>query len=121
GLSRFDLDLQQLTVNSVDVNGHKAGFTRDGQELVITPSAGIANGSTFTVEVSYGGVPETIVGSPIVFGSPYGFIHTDDGNFVGAEPNAASTWFPSNDHPSDKATYTFRVTVPEGVTAVANG
>ena len=41
-LSRFDLDLQQLTVDSVDVNGHHATFTRDGQELVITPSAGIA-------------------------------------------------------------------------------
>jgi len=66
-------------------------------------------------------VPETIVGSPIVFGSPYGFLHTDDGEFIGAEPNAASTWFPSNDHPSDKATYVFRVTVPEGVSAVANG
>ena len=66
-------------------------------------------------------MPETIVGSPIVFGSPYGFLHTDDGKFVGAEPNAASTWFPSNDHPSDKATYMFRITVPKGVTAVANG
>jgi hypothetical protein len=57
GLSRFDLDLQQLTVDSVDVNGHHATFTRDGQELVITPSAGIPNGSTFTVIVRYGGVP----------------------------------------------------------------
>jgi len=28
---------------------------------------------------------------------------------------------PSNDHPSDKATWTFEVTVPEGLTAVANG
>jgi aminopeptidase N len=43
-LSRFDLDLQQLTVKSVDVNGATASFTRDGQELVITPSPGIANG-----------------------------------------------------------------------------
>jgi aminopeptidase N len=40
---------------------------------------------------------------------------------VGAEPNGASTWFPSNDHPSDKATYVWRITVPEGVSAVANG
>ena len=39
--------------------------------------------------VDYGGVPETIVGSPIVFGSPYGFLHTDDGAFMGDEPNAA--------------------------------
>ena len=49
-----------------------------------------------------------------MFGSPYGFVHTDDGAFMGDEPNAASTWFPGNDHPSDKASFTFRVTVPEG-------
>src|SRR5262245_20271662 len=121
GLSRFDLDLQQLTVNSVDVDGKKASFTRDGQELVITPDAGIANGSTFTVTVRYGGVPETIVGSPVVFGSPYGFIHTDDGAFMGDEPNATSTWIPLNDHPSDKATWTFHVTVPDGLQVIANG
>jgi aminopeptidase N len=120
-LSSFDLDLQQLDVDWVAVNGRRAEFTRDGQELQITPRDTLDPHRDFVVSVGYGGVPQTIVGSPIVFGSPYGFLHTDDGQFVGAEPNAASTWFPSNDHPSDKATYTFRVTVPEGVTAVANG
>jgi aminopeptidase N len=120
-LSRFDLDFQQLTVKGVDVNDRAATFTRDGQELVITPARGIAAGSTFTVNVRYAGVPETIVGSPIVFGSPYGFIHTDDGAFMGDEPNVTSTWIPLNDHPSDKATWTFRVTVPAGLEVVANG
>src|SRR5919109_370730 len=57
-LSRFDLDLQQLTVRGVEVNDKAASFTRDGQELVITPSKGIRDGSTFTVNVRYGGVPE---------------------------------------------------------------
>jgi len=33
----------------------------------------------------------------------------------------AATWFPANDHPSDKAAYTFQVTVPKGLEAVANG
>src|SRR3954454_23956692 len=120
-LSRFDLDLQQLAVKSVDVNGQAATFTRDGQELVITPAAGIPDGSTFIANVRYGGVPQTIVGSPIVFGSPYGFIHTDDGAFMGDEPNATSTWIPLNDHPSDKATWTFHVTVPAGLQVIANG
>jgi aminopeptidase N len=120
-LSSFDMDLQQLAVSDVDVNGRDARFARDGQELMITPRHKLHRRFSFVVQVRYGGVPETIVGSPIVFGSPYGFLHTDDGNFVGAEPNAASTWFPSNDHPSDKATYVWRITVPEGVTAVANG
>jgi aminopeptidase N len=120
-LSRFDLDFQQLSVKRVEVNKRAATYARHGQELVITPAAGIADRSTFTVKVRYAGVPETIVGSPIVFGSPYGFIHTDDGAFMGDEPNATSTWIPLNDHPSDKATWTFRVTVPKGLEVIANG
>jgi aminopeptidase N len=120
-LSSFDLDLKGLTVTSVKVNGRRARFARRGQELKIAPAHGLVKGSTFTATVAYGGVPKTVVGSPIVFGSPYGFLHTADGAFVAAEPNAASTWFPVNDHPSDKATYTFKVTVPKGLSAVANG
>jgi aminopeptidase N len=120
-LSRFDLDLQQLDVSAVRVNDEPADFRRDGQELQITPHNRLREGSTFNVAVDYGGVPQTIVGSPIVFGSPYGFLHTDDGAFMGDEPNAASTWMPLSDHPSDKATWTFRVTVPEGKSVVANG
>ena len=120
-LSSLHVDLQGLEVRSVRVNDVPASFTRDGQELVITPGNRLQDRSTFQVAVDYGGSPQTIVGSPIVFGSPYGFLHTDDGNFVGAEPNAASTWFPNNDHPSDKAAYVFRVTVPEGKRVIANG
>ena len=120
-LSSFHLDLQGLTVNGVKVNDNPAQFTRDGQELIVTPRNRLNSGSNFNVVVDYGGSPQTIVGSPIVFGSPYGFLHTEDGNFIGTEPNAASTWFPGNDHPSDKATYVFRVTVPAGKSVIANG
>jgi aminopeptidase N len=120
-LSRFDLDLQQLDVSSVTVNLRRADFNRDGQELQITPKNGIHKGRTFVTTVRYGGVPQTIVGSPIVFGSPYGFLHTDDGAFMGDEPNVASTWFPVSDHPQDKSSYTFRVSVPKGLGVVANG
>ncbi|HWK30370.1 MAG TPA: M1 family metallopeptidase, partial [Solirubrobacter sp.] len=120
-LSRFDLDLQQLDVDNVTVDGRPARFARDGQELQITPRNGIREGRAFVVTVRYGGVPQTVVGSPIVFGSPYGFLHTDDGAFMGDEPNVASTWFPVSDHPRDKASYTFRVSVPKGLGVVANG
>jgi aminopeptidase N len=119
-LSRFDLDLQGLAASSVSVDGIPATIRQSGQELVVTPRIGLREASTFVVSVRYGGVP-TPLGGPIAFGFPYGFIATDDGAFVAAEPNAASTWFPSNDHPSDKATFTFKVRVPAGLTAVANG
>ena len=98
-LSRFDLDLSGMTVSAVTVNGAKVAFTRSGQELQITPAKGLAQGRSFVVAVTYAGTPKTVVRSPVVFGAPYGWIYTKDGAFVGDEPNGASTWFPSNDHP----------------------
>ena len=41
-------------------------------------------------------------------GSRDGWIPTDDGAFVAGEPQGAPTWFPANDTPADKATYTSR-------------
>jgi aminopeptidase N len=120
-LTRFDLDLKGLRVRRVAVDGARAAFRRAGTELRIKPAAPLAAGQVFTVAVRYRGVPHTITKSPIAFGEPYGFLHTPDGQFVAAEPNGAYTWFPANDHPSDKATFTFRVTVPKGSRAVANG
>jgi len=112
-LSSFNLDLDGLTVHSVSVNGGPASFARDGGELTITPAGGLGEGRAFTVLVEYSGVP--------VFLEDTGFNHTDDGALVVGEPHSASTWFPVNDHPTDKASVTFEITVPEGLTAVANG
>jgi aminopeptidase N len=120
-LSSFDLDLQGLNVRSVSVDAIPASFSRDGQELKIKPRFGLVRSAPFLVSVRYDGSPKTIVDSPIVFGAPYGWIYTDDGAFVGCEPNAASTWYPSDDHPSMKATFTYRITVPSALSVVANG
>ncbi|MGW1891007.1 M1 family metallopeptidase [Streptomyces sp. NPDC002004] len=119
-LSSFDLDLQKLDVSSIEVNGRAARFTRTGDEIRVTPRGPLSRGRTFTVTVTYGGVPEPL-GGPIIFGSPYGWMKTADGVFVACEPNAASTWFPSSDHPSDKATYDIRIKAPKGLTGVSNG
>ncbi|MEU8590014.1 M1 family metallopeptidase [Streptomyces sp. NPDC048664] len=119
-LSAFDLDLQKLEVTRVEVNGRRAGFSRTGDEIRVTPKGVLAKGRDFRVTVTYGGIPEPLSG-PIVFGSKYGWMKTADGVFVACEPNAASTWFPSSDHPSDKATYDIRITAPKGLTGVSNG
>ncbi len=120
-LSRFDLDLTGYRVHRVTVDGAQAEFRRVGQELVVTPDRGLPKGQVFVVRVWYSGVPRTIKGSPIVFGSDYGWRYTPDGAFVGCEPNAAHTWYPSNDHPSDKARFSFAITVPSTRKVVANG
>ena len=46
---------------------------------------------------------------------------TDDGALIAGEPHSAATWFPANEHPRDKASYSFRISVPRGVEAIANG
>lgn len=109
-----------MHVQAVRVNGKRASWHRHGQELQITPRHGLERTHTFRVAVTYAGSPRTITGSPVVFGADYGWQYTPDGAFVGDEPNAARTWFPSNDHPSDKASYTFHTTVPRNRQVVAN-
>jgi aminopeptidase N len=117
-LSRFDLDLRGLHVGSVTVDGAPATFKRDGQELVITPGAGIRKGRAFEVAVDYDGHPNVIIDPDK---SKDGWIPTDDGAFVVNEPQGSPSWFPVNDTLKDKATYDFAITVPEGRTAIANG
>jgi aminopeptidase N len=117
-LSRFDLDLARLAVSAVTVDGTAATWRADGEELVVTPAAGIPTGRRFVVVVQYSGVPKPIGSKELGDG---GFLHTEDGGFALGEPQSASSWFPVNDHPSDKATFALAITVPAGVEAVSNG
>ena len=117
-LSRFDLDLRGFEISRLLVNGQAAAFTRDGQELVITPAAGLPAGQAFAVVVDYAGQPAVITDPDE---SIEGWVPTDDGAFVVGEPQGSPGWYPVNDNPQDKATYTFRVTVPQGLTVMANG
>jgi Peptidase family M1 domain/Peptidase M1 N-terminal domain len=113
-LSSFNLDFEGLTVRSIKVNGRSAAWSRDGGELTVTPGRGLRNHHRFTAVIRYDGIPQTLPDGS-------GFIHTDDGAMVIGEPDVAATWFPVNDHPTDKASYTFKVTVPRGLDVVANG
>ena len=116
-LSTFNLDLHGLEVRKASVNGGPATARRSGDELTITPAAPLALNSEFAAVIRYGGVPRTIHDQ---FGVS-GFFHTDDGALVVGQPDVAATWYPVNDHPSDPATYTVSVTVPEGLAAISNG
>jgi hypothetical protein len=115
-LSAFNLDFDGLTVRSVTVNGVAARIRRVKGELTVTPRSGIPTGASFTTVIRYDGVPQTLED----FGMS-GFIHTDDGAIVIGEPHVASTWFPANDHPRDKASFRIRITVPAGIEAISNG
>jgi aminopeptidase N len=118
-LSCFSLDLVGLTVHAITVNGGPATWSRTRHELMITPAVPLASGGDVSVAVAYDGFPKGFVIPSL--GAVSGFIRTADGVIVAGEPQAATAWFPVNDHPSDRASYTFRITVPTGFQVVANG
>ncbi len=118
-LDAFNLDFQGLNVAKVTVNGAEAQYKRDGHEMTITPPGLMAENSTFQVVVVYNGVPsaQEIDESPI----KEGWNSYEGGVYVASEPSGAATWYPVNDHPCDKATYTMRITVPKPYDVAANG
>jgi aminopeptidase N len=117
-LSRLNLDLAHLAASKVTVGGKPAEARAERDELVVTPEEGLRDGTRFTVVVDYAGVPKPLGNDTLGEG---GFLHTEDGGFALGQPESASTWFPVNDHPSDKATFALAMTVPDGLEVIANG
>ena len=117
-LSRFNLDFGGQSVGAVSVDGRAAAFRRDDEELVITPRKALDRHEKFVVRVS------RFVSTPTAAGdepeSAAFFTHAT-GSATAPQPYFAHLIYPSNDHPRDKASFTFRFDVPAGVEAVANG
>lgn len=115
----FTLDSDGPVVVSVLVDDEPAAFTEDAPELRITPATPLrAADDEVVVTVSYTASPDP---SNSLAGIPNGWFDTDGGSYVLNQPDGARSWMPANDHPSDKATWTFRITVPDPLTGVANG
>ncbi len=117
-LESLYLDLTGLTVSRVEVDGAPALFGLvDG--LSVVPGSPLEAGRPTQVVIHYGGVPAPI---PNVAGRfDVGWRASVDGWFALGEPAGADTWFPSNNHPLDKATFSLRITVPAVYTAVSSG
>ncbi|MEU6530050.1 M1 family metallopeptidase [Streptomyces sp. NPDC046928] len=114
-LKRVNLDFAHGKVDSVVVDGEPATFRKAGEDLVVTPAEEVPEGSWMRITVRHGSDP--------VYGQKRegGWVRTADGLAMANQADAAHVVFPCNDHPSDKAIFTIRVTAPNGYTAVANG
>lgn len=111
-LREFSLDLEGLTVSDVEVDGLEATYSRvsgaDTYKLVVTPAAPVSG--DFTTVITYAGTPTSHTDPD---GSTEGWTQTQSGGVVALnEPVGAMTWFPTNNTPRDKATFTTRLTVP---------
>ncbi|MDR1431620.1 MAG: hypothetical protein LBI99_05830, partial [Propionibacteriaceae bacterium] len=139
-LAAFDLDFicrngsatAGLGVTAVTVDGAPASFqcvnndSADRHKLSITPAAPVSG--DFTVAISYLGKPEKyrfVAGFTMDEGwmpvLPYGSSPADGGAVGIGQPNGNITWFPHNDTPLDKATYTTQLTVPNQFKGVGIG
>ncbi|MFC7795464.1 M1 family metallopeptidase [Streptomyces cinereoruber] len=115
-LSRFNLDLG-LKVSEVRVNGRVAKFAASGaHELEVTPAVPLERNKEISVVVRYAGKP-----SEFKVDGWSAWARTPDGGVAAQEPDSAVWWFPSNDHPLDKATFDVSVSVPAGHQAISNG
>ncbi len=118
-LSSLALDAVGLDISAVTVDGAAATTRQEGErDLIVTPAEPLRAGDAATIVVTYSASPQTLSGVDLL--SP-GWVSDGEEVYAAFEPHGAATLFPSNDHPSDKATYTFRVTAPQGLDVAANG
>ncbi|MEV0494844.1 M1 family metallopeptidase [Streptomyces atratus] len=113
-LDRINLDFTRGTVRSVAVNGLRADFAVTGEDLVVEPLGTLPSGAPLRITVRHTSDPSGDQNSG-------GWLRTSDGLAMANQADAAHRVFPSNDHPADKAYFTFRVTAPKDLTVVANG
>lgn len=118
-LSAISLDLAGLDVDAVRLGGGEAlDHAHSGRELAVRFPRPVEEGERFVVVVDTAGIP----GPAAVGGAPYGAgwqVARDGTRYSFAEPDGASTWFPADDHPSDRAAVRITAEVPDGWTVVS--
>jgi len=115
-LTQFNLDFL-LHPSSVLVNNRPAEFVNeDNGELVVRPAKMVRDGSTMLIVVRYRDNPDKYTRYGRDSWRPDG-----KGVLIASEPTIAPWWFPSNDHPTDKATYDVSMSVPGDLEFVSTG
>ncbi|KOG48870.1 M1 family metallopeptidase [Streptomyces decoyicus] len=112
-LDHLNLDFARGTVRSVKIGGLPAEHQQHGEDLVLTPAFHVSRGQEVKISVEHTSEPSGK--------GDGGWIRTSDGLAMANQADAAHRVFPCNDHPSDKALFTFHITAPQELTAVANG
>lgn len=120
-LVELALDFSGFDIQTLTVDGQPATFTRDRSKFIITLPQPLEDGQTFTIFIDYQGAPLQTASAFVPFVHHLGLQFLPGNLYAINEPDGAHYWFPCNDHPLDKAAYTFEITVPAGLEAVSNG
>ena len=101
------IDLAGLRVSRVLLDGKPARYSHRGSRLRVT--ARLEADQEFELRVKYAGSPGTLKARHL---DDAGWEELTDGVIVAAQPHGAPTWFPCNDRPDNKATYSITLAAP---------
>lgn len=114
--AELELNLyDNLDVKSVKVNGINAEYNRSKNRIFIKPAEALKD--TFEIEIVYSGTPQRAGFDGFVFGE----VNGNSLVYNISEPDFASTWFPCDDDPSDKALLDIEITNDSQYVSVSNG
>lgn len=118
-MTAVSIDLHHLQVAKVSSTGVAiARWTQRDDKLLVTLRSPVKADTDFKLRIRYSGHPGTVP-SPTL--GEAGWEELADGAIIAAQPHGAPAWFPCNDRPDNKATYSFEITVPAGYYVAASG
>lgn len=112
-IKQIPLDFTGLSIQSVLINNSIAKYSYEKGKIFIDSKNFKAN-QMLTVRIEYNGKPD----DGLIIGKN---VHGNPSVFADNWPNRARFWFPSKDHPSDKATVSFTIHAPSKWKVIANG
>ncbi|MGO3479025.1 MAG: M1 family metallopeptidase [Brachybacterium tyrofermentans] len=110
------LDLHALRPQKVLVDGRPQKVTHHKDRIVLKHP--VRAGEEFEIRVRYSGKPKPV---PSRLHGSTGWEELADGVIVAAQPHGAPSWYPCNDRPDNKATYSLAVAVPPGYHVASAG
>ncbi len=124
-LPALSLDFLGPVVEAVTWNGQPAPYRQDRAAGKLSVQRPLRPGEQATVTVRFAGTVGRRPDAELPLDVGWQAVPAEGGrpgaNFTLSEPDGTRTFLPVNDHPSDPATFTTRVTVPAGYVAAASG
>jgi aminopeptidase N len=115
GLKEIDINFyDNFDISEVMLNGMKHKYINENNILKVFSDPPV---DTFSLKIDYSGTPERAGFAGFVFGK----INDNSLVYTLSEPYYASSWFPCNDFPSDKALLDIRIRNDSSLVSVSNG
>ncbi len=123
------LDAKAMEIRALSVDGQKADYRYDGQQIHIRLPRTYRRGERYTVHIDYLARPDSVKsvkGNAITDNRGLYFIDAVEGEYPAqfwtqGEPESNSCWFPTTDSPNQKSTQKISITVPRHWVTLSNG